>query len=291
MSENPGRRAAGDGDHTVVIRSLTREYRIHTESAEVAEALGFISTCPEMSDFSLLPADIVVTGSGDRFSVTLPDGRKINGSAMQLLAELHRYTVLVVEDEFPGAPLVHGASVVTTYGRLILLGVPGSGKSTLALHLLARGFDVEGDEHVVVREHDVVARPRTMRIKTGTLPLVPEFCEAIQRSPSLPYGEGLVYAVDPNIAGRPWRLAAGSVDHLFFVDANHLGTTSAEPLSRDMAFKRLLEDCFMPDSHASLAVARLRRLVTESHCWRLSLGNLDEAEWLIRNIDSRKRPA
>jgi hypothetical protein len=262
----------------VVVRSLTREYLIRTSSAELAQLVAFIDAQPEMAGARLIRVEIVAEPACEGFTLKLPTGEATAQSVFDAANQIHAAIFGGIQEEAIGAPLVHGASLVCNGHRLIVVGHKGSGKSTLALHLLARGFEVEGDEHVVLREHDVVARPRRMRVKPGSLPLVPGFAAAVLRSPTVydPITAGPIYAVDPSISGRPWRIAPGKADHLVFIEPNHGGRSELRASSRNETFGWLAEHCLLPNVEAAAASARIHRLALATPSWRLSLGDLEE---------------
>jgi hypothetical protein len=118
-----------------------------------------------------------------------------------------------------------------------------------------------------------------MHVRAGSLRFVPQLAEAVLASPALPDPLGtLVYAVDPAIAGRPWRIRPGQADHLVFQEPNHDGGSALAPLAPDAAFERLASDCLLPSTQRIAALTRLHRLVREALCWRLALGDLRAAE-------------
>jgi hypothetical protein len=267
-----------------IVRSITREYRIRTSSPEIAPFLAFIEARPEMQGSTLEPVEIAAEPLAEGFRVRLPTRETQDQTAVAAANRIHETILAGVQDEAPGAPLVHGASLVHEGRRVILVGRKGAGKSTLTLHLLARGFEVEGDEHVVLREGDLIARPRRMRIKPGSLPFVPEFTDAVLNSPAVPDAFGTtVYAVDPAISGRPWRVRAGRADHIVFLAPNHGRRSTLGAVPRDEAFRRFAADCLFPKDKL-VALTRLRRLAAEARTWGMLLGGLIEAEDHLRNL-------
>ena len=263
---------------TIVVRSLTREYHIQTSSPELTMLVRFIEAKPEIAESTLLPMTIAVTPASVGFEVDLPAGKIRVHSVPEAANHIHAAIFAGIQEEAVGAPLVHCASVVRHGQRMIVVGAKGAGKSTLTLHLLARGFAVEGDEHVILREDELVARPRRMRVKPGSLPLVPSLASAVLRSPKLTTPEGCVYALDPSVAGRPWRIAPGQADRLIFIEPNHGGPSRLSCLGTHDAFGLLAQHCLLPDTRQAAAAARLRRLAFEVPSYRLCLGDLEQAE-------------
>lgn len=275
---------------TIIVRSIGREYRIRTPSAEIAGFLAFIDARPEIAGPPLAPVEIAAEPVADGFRLTLPAGERLERSAVEAANAIHEATFSGVQEEAPGAPLVHGASLVMEGRRVLVVGEKGAGKSTLTLHLLSRGFEVEGDEHVVLRENDLIARPRRMRVKPGSLPFVPALAEAVLGSPMVqdPFA-GPVYAVDPAVAGRPWRIAPGRADLLVFLAPNHGGGSTMTPIGPEEAFRGLAEHCLLPSTGQGAASARLYRLAAATPAARLSVGDLGEAEAALRSHVTKKQ--
>lgn len=262
----------------VTVRTLRHEYRLVLPDDETARAFAFMAIAPEIAGPALEPIDLLVEPAYGLLRLTLPDGRLLEGGANHLMAALHGMIFNDVVDGEPGAPLVHGATIVGEHGRMVLVGSKATGKTTLTLHLVASGWRVEADEHLVIGADDVVARPRTLRVKPGSLTLVPSLAAAVLDGPSIHSWDGLpIYAVAPSIGGVPWRIERGRLDHLVFLDANHGGRSMMRPIGPDEAFRRLLAETLLPPAGVAGAAARLRMLAMSRPAWRLSVGDLDGA--------------
>jgi hypothetical protein len=212
------------------------------------------------------------------YRLALPASGVVEGTAFHLLDMIHRVVFTSFIEEVPGAPLLHAASVRVDGVPILLVGAKGSGKTTLVLHLMERGYGVEGDEHVAVRETDFVTRPRTLRVKASSSRFAPALARRIRRAPSIADWNGtLIYAVSPAIGGKPWRIAPMRAPQIVFLEPNHGGHTVAKPISVDRAFSRLLAHCLLPDAKGP-AAARLRRVAREAQAWEMSLGELEGAE-------------
>jgi energy-coupling factor transporter ATP-binding protein EcfA2 len=263
----------------IPVRTLTREFRLRTDCRRAARIFAYVDTRPEISGAVLEPVDLAVERDEGFYRLRLSDGRLVEGTAIYVLETVHRLILGQLGQEAPGAPLIHAACARVRDLPVLLVGAKGSGKTTLVLHLLARGYGVEGDEHVVVRGTDLVTRPRNLRVKQGSLTLVPTLASAIRRAPSVADWNGLpIYAVSPSIAGRPWRIGAMRARHLVFLEPNHGGHTVAKPISTDRAFALLMARCLLPDTGKAQAVARLRAVAREAQSWEMSLGDLAGAE-------------
>ena len=87
--------------------------------------------------------------------------------------------------------------------RLLLAGSTSAGKTTLALRLTQSGFEIEGDEHVLIDRAGVIARPRGCRVKTNALPLLPDMAKVTTAAPSYTdVFNGKIFNVDPWILAR-----------------------------------------------------------------------------------------
>ena len=219
------------------------------------------------------------------YRAVLPNGRLLEGDARTALDHMSRYVVTGVLDEDPHGVLLHGASIVAREGRILMLGRKASGKTTLALRLLAEGLAVECDEHISLREHDVIARPRRLRVKRGSLPFVPSLAERIVESPFVEdYDGNVVYSVDPSVGGSPWRIRPAPAAHFVFIEPNHGGRSVLAPIPQERAFELLLANAIMLGEDRLQFAVRLRRHVAGAKAWRLSLGDHDRAVARLQQI-------
>lgn len=240
---------------------------------------------PEIVGRELEVVDIPITILHGQLSMALPDGRMVEGSADHLLATLHGLIFADVLASEPGAPLVHGATVVVKGRRLLLVGNKTCGKTTLALHLAAEGYRVEGDEHLVIGPDRVIARPRTLRVKPGTLSLVSGLPTSVWDAPHIENWDGtLIRALRPDIAGQGWIIEAGSLDAIVLLAANHGGRSLAKPIPADWAFQDLMAQTVMPRTGIAAAAMRLRKLATVTPCFQLLLGDLAGAQWHLNAV-------
>jgi hypothetical protein len=271
----------------VPVRTLKHEFRLVLPDKAAADAFAFMAIRPEIVGRTLEAIDVPIARTHGFYTATLPGRRLLQGTAERLMGELHGIVLNDVLSSEPGAPLVHGATVLGSWGRALLIGAKGTGKTTLTLRLVAEGARIEGDEHAVATEveGEIIARPRTMRVKDGSLNLVPELAGLVRAGPAIINWDGSrIYAVDPSVAGHPWRIAAGPLDHLVFLDANHGGRSVMRPMDRERAFRQLMRDVVLPATGVAAAVARLRSLVRSAEAHLLELGDLSNAVWHLRHL-------
>lgn len=273
----------------IVCRTLRREYRLHPPSEEIAQLLRFVEAEPELQASPPLEVFDIPVRLRDGFLVaTLPSGEVVEGTPNHVVSAMHRIVLADLVEGEPGAPFLHGASVMIDGRRILLVGHKGSGKSTLALHLALAGREVEGDEHLVIRENAVVARPRTLRVKEGSLRLVAQLPDQVWRAPYLHNWDGsIIRSISPALGGQPWVIRAGKLDAAVFLVANHGGRSAARPISGKEAFGRLMSEVMLPRTGVATAAGRLRRVATEVPAYQLLLGDLATAEWHLSGIASQ----
>lgn len=259
--------------------------QIHCLDDESARHFAYVGAEPDISEPSERTIDVVIEKlHGGYYDFAPPfDGKP--GVKSHLLNRVHQILRDLMIEETAGCPVLHGASIVCNNRRFLIVASKGSGKTTLSLKCVAEGLNVEGDEHVAIRQIDILARPRKLRIKKGSLVHVTEFAEKIACCPSITDWEGnLIYSMAPETDRQCWRINAGSADFLLFLTQNHGGLTSIRRLPDVEAFTRLLEQTFLPASGKPAALARLHNLVRQTSCWELRLGSLSQAVWHLRQL-------
>ena len=234
----------------ICIRTLTHEFRVLTDCPQAARTLAYVETRPQILIPPPAVAELQVERAHGFYRLSLPKGGMVEGSALHLLDALHRFILALLEEEAPGAPLIHAGSICLEGVPMLLIGGKSSGKTTLALELLANGHVVEGDEHVIVRESDLIARPRTLRVKASSLTLVPGLADRIRQTPSVLDWESCpIYAVSPAIVGNKWEISPMHPRHIIFLEANHGGHTVAKPITTEEAFRGSFHVAFSPRWH------------------------------------------
>ena len=271
----------------VICRTLTREYRLACPSAEIAEALAFVGADPEIAGAALQPMVLAVAESRGFLRLELPGGPRLEGDAQHVMSALHGLFAQETMNAESDCCLVHCATIVhpeRPSARILVVGQAGAGKTTLTLKLLDAGYAVEGDEHYLVWARRAIARPRRLRVKGGSLALVPRLAAAIAASPRIAFWDGApLYAVDPAVAGRPWRIAEGRVEHIVFLEPNHGGLSHIKPIGAREGLRRLLSESVLPKGAVGPAAARLRGIVANARLHALLLGDLDRALWQVRH--------
>jgi hypothetical protein len=275
-------------DLTVGLRSVSSVVEIVCADRQLASTLRFIEALPKMSPPPQRRIRIDTVALDEPFYDLDGDYRGYPGTPSHLLNRCHRIARDLMLEEASGMPILHAATIVANGRRFLMIADKRAGKTTLSLKCLAEGLQVEGDEHVVVRSADVLVRPRTLRIKQGSISCVPELAQRIRACPRISDWTGeLIYSMPPETAETEWKIAPGQVDFLIFLSANHGGLTSTKRLSSRSAFERLLKQAYLPERARAGALARLHTLCTNSQLIEMRLGCLKTAISHLRHLSSQ----
>jgi len=243
-----------------------------------------METSAEIAGAQLEPVDVEIGLSDGFLTASLPNGAKPAGTSRHMVDALHELVLWDHLRTHGDWPIVHGATFIIGGKRLLIIGDKGQGKSTLALHLLLRGHRIEGDEHLSVGDGTVVVRPRTLRIKPGSLALL-NVPELLHGTPRIETWDGIpIYALDPSRFGKPWRIEEGPLDACVVIEANHGGRSVSRPITADTCFRALMAHGHFGTRNFVQLTVRLRRLATQTAAYSLRLGDLANAEWHLKNI-------
>jgi hypothetical protein len=170
--------------------------------------------------------------------------------------------------------------------RFLLIGDSGTGKTTLILHLAALGVAVEGDEIAVVMPGGIAALPRRFHVKSTSLTELPWLSPGSERQPFCESGPGsYVFAVSPRSLGYDWEIQHGSIDAVFYLEANHGGQPRLEELARYRMVELAMQQLRLPDARDRSWLAPLCAALNRATAHRLIVGRLDKtAELLIRKL-------
>ncbi len=285
MHRGPGQREPATSLEPVICRTLRREYRLIAPDAAAHRALEFLRIDPEVEGRPLEPFDLSMQRRHGFLATTMANGAPIAGTPRHIVGMLHWMLHWDVEQSHPASPMIHGATVIVDGKRLVVIGDKGAGKTTLVLSLLAAGHAVEGDEHLVLEPDAAIARPRTLRVKPGSLRIVPDLPAGIERTPTIDLWEGgYIHSVTPALFGRPWVIRPGRLDGIVFIAPNHGGRSVAARLTPDEAFRRLMATVIFPGRSILAETVRVRRLVAEAPAYELRLGDLTQAEFHLRML-------
>jgi hypothetical protein len=183
----------------------------------------------------------------------------------------------------PDRALLRAALGADCGRRFLLLGKPGAGLTALSVRLLYQGASIEGDAFVAIGEHDAIALPRRFVLRFGAGELLPEIADLLERLPARPDGAGAaIWAFDPADAGFDWTLRQGPVDMCVLIEPNHGGRSMLSALPHYEMARQIISRCSAPPAGGRAWLRSAVALADASACFRLQLGQLDDAVELLR---------
>lgn len=272
---------------SVVVRTLSHELHLRTDSPDVRAKLMFMNTEPLIPNRHLTRVSLDIEPVDAFFRICPPGLPPTEGSLETVAQAAYRLIATWWSEEINDAPVVHAATAVINGCRIAFVGDKHAGKTTLMLRLIQEGCAVQGDENLIVTSNGAIPTPRCLHVKESSLEVLPTLSERIRSLPFVTDWIGnLVYSCPPSFTGTEWTIVEGPIDALVILEPNFGGSSVLSPLGHERAFERVLENAFLPPTGKARAVARLRRLVVGCGCWRLQTGNLDQAIDRLRRLAS-----
>jgi hypothetical protein len=267
----------------IVVRTIKREMSIWAPDRRTGSILNYMKASPRIDGSPPQRLEFKVVPAHGFLRLSLGRGRFCEGSASHILSELHRLHFAYTRDEFPVSPMIHGGALSTDRGHIVFVGDKSVGKTTLLVYLASLGWPVTADEHVLIDGQMAIPRPRSLRVKAGTLPyLGPHASEIVRGSPWVADWEGSpIYAVEPTAFGQPWVIRRAPLSHLVIMRANHGGRSKIRKLNRDNAFRLLLPSVILPDARKAMALAWLKSAADTAQYWEFWNGRLEDSKDII----------
>ncbi len=270
----------------MIARTLQRRIVLRTEDAQVYSALRYLECAPEVAGDAPRELEIRIEPYRGYYRILEQEVAVCELlTAEDITNHLHRRLFGLAIEERPKDLLLHAASLRRNGRRLLMVGTEGAGKTTLTLRLMLGGYDIEGDENVFVDTNGVIARPRGMRVKEGTLAQLPQVADRIAQAPHMVDGNGRkIYNLDPRFLGGRWQIQPGTVDIILLLHANHGGASSIRPLSPITAGREIMAEIGFPTLGRGRAVAALAGLTGRARSFDVSLGESTQAVGLIDRV-------
>lgn len=274
---------------TVSVRTLRHEFVIRAPDRKTADTLRFMQARPRIPDEPAERIDIEVSRSCGFLSLSLPGYARHEGTAQSILNELHGFHFDLTRAEFPEAALIHGGCLTFEDGHTVVVGDKGAGKTTLLACLATEGWPVCGDEHVVLGSGGATPRPRSLRIKPGTLRYLPPHArETVLKAPFTVDWQGApIHAVEPFALSVDWVLRRRPIRNLVFLSGNHGGHSRLSRIGFDDAMARLLLNAILPQQGRARALGEVAAVARSARCWELRNGQLKETARHLYNAVHR----
>jgi hypothetical protein len=253
------------------VRLLACQFEIRLDGPPLADWLD--GRLPDAEqDFPLsVRARLTIREAGGEYEIRIDDDppQRVGGlrdAGEAVLALLNRRALAALA----GFTKVHAGCARWRGRRFLVVGAQRSGKSTLMARFLCEGAAVEGDELVVLREGRATAYPRRLGIRAASLALVPELAAVRPEA-------GAGFFLSPAALGRPWRIAPGPVDAIFFLEPDHGRPTRVEPCPRYLMVQRVMAQSEAPHDGRRRWIEDISTTVDRARCHTLYVGWLDGA--------------
>jgi hypothetical protein len=262
------------------IQLLWCALEIETDDEVVHDQLAYMDHAAEQSIEPTTTVHLRARKVGDAYHLER-DGTSLGtvDTAQEVFVAFFTTGYLAAFAAMPADAIVfHGVTIAAGHQRVLLIGPSGTGKSTVAAHLVANGVDVLGDEYAVLIDDELTALPRRFHLKPGSLPLLPELRDVLDRSPLIADSTGRwARSFDPADVGRPRVIAGGHLRAVVEVVPNHGGATTLETTTQVETAARLMAQTFVPAGPPGPWIDRLCRALRDTTTHRLVLGDLDAA--------------
>lgn len=199
-----------------------------------------------------------------------------------LFSRLHEYALRHYADHIR----IHAASGFASEGLVLLVGEKEAGKTTTAMHLLLEGFEIVGDEMVLLRHGEAITFPRPFYLRHGALALLPAFGDTSTAPFVNSEVGGKLIAVDPQKLGRRWRIRPAPVRAIAFLEPNHGGTSSFKACSKVEMVRRVLTQASPPASGRADWVSDFCSTINQAEAVIARMGDLPSATALFRRLMS-----
>lgn len=202
---------------------------------------------------------------------------------------LKAYLVVRALQACTGLCAVHAGALVRSGRCLLMPGPSGHGKSTLTAALAANGFDLLGDDTIVLVKGDLSARavPIGICVKNGSWDLLRPFYPKLDALPVHHRADGkIIRYLRPDAEGlsrtqgRSWP-----VRWMVFPKYADGAETRLTPISQAEALRRMMDGfCPIYDRLERKEIAELVTWIEDVDCYELSLSKLDRAIALLREL-------
>lgn len=266
-------------ERQVAARTLDRQFTLQTPDLGVFEAVRFLDCTPDIAGPPPHQVTIAIEPYRSYYRI-VENGAVIKEvfDAQAVVGYLHAHLFRCSIEDRPRAALLHAACLRRGDCRLLLVGPKGTGKTTLSLRLIQSGYEIEGDEHVLLDRAGVIARPRGCRVRATALQVLASMADVIAAAPS--YADdasGIIFNVDPRTLGSTWRIEQGQVDIVILLHPNHGGHSSIRSLPPSAAVQLLIPEIGLREGGHGSSIAALVALTTRAKAFDLSLGEHAEA--------------
>lgn len=284
MPEQDARRRIADLKHRIAFQILACTFEIRTDSVELVESLRYLVQQAEQDYPVSQHHTYAVYRDDDRIAIAENmepcDFELANASILEnLFKRVHNKAF----EALPNHVRIHAASGFLGDRFFIFSGDKYAGKSTLTLKLLHEGFDMLGDELVMLNHEEAVTFPRKMYVRRSCLDLLPEF-RAL--SESLPFvsnaTEPHMIAFDPLDVGKRWDIRPSPLGVVIYIESNHGGRSRLVRCGKLDMVQKIILQCTPPIAPSNEWVGAVTAAVNRADTFVLEFGDLESAVKALR---------
>jgi len=287
MSAGSAREGARPLTRSRSIRILSTQFTITSNRPELIERLPYVAQCADQDlplkehcDISVMwdDGEYLISGGGAPDECEL----SLEIAFSNLFSRLHDHSMLHYADH----TRIHAASGFGPRGLVLLVGEKTAGKSTLATHLLLEGFEMVGDELVLLKDGEAITFPRNFYLRTGFADLLPKLAHPALANPPFVSSEaaGKLIAVDPKTLGYPWSIRPAAVQALVVLQPNHGRPTQLQPCSKVEMVRQVLPQSSPPSSGRRDWLADMCKTIDGADTVVAQMGDLSSATPLFKRL-------
>ena len=258
-----------ESDDPALVRSVTSLYDACVATGSARHRFGLRHA--DRTD----PSRLTLSRDGSVVLENVPPGLAV----ARLVWEVNRGVV----EESTGHVLLHAAAAEREGSVVLLAGPSRAGKSTLVAALVRAELRYVTDETVAIdpASAGIVPYPKPIGLERGSWPLLPD----LRPDAEAGGGEPEQWLVPPRSIRADAVAPSGGVASLVLFPAHRPGhPTKAQPIARAEAAVALAEHSFNFRSFGPGALDVIARVLRTSRCFRLEVGDLDDACRLVLDL-------
>lgn len=178
----------------------------------------------------------------------------------------------------PAFTKVHAGCASWQGRRLLAVGPPEAGKTTLMTRLAHEGFDVHGDELVLVSGATALPYPRRFGVRAATVGLIPQLAARRPGAPAAPL------VTDPADLGFEWTIEPGPVTAIFYLEPDHGRASRVAPCPKYLMAHQVMGQSTGPAGGTRPWIRDVCDMVDSAATYTLVLGDLDGAVTAVTRV-------
>jgi hypothetical protein len=279
LSDQTAQRRPDHLTHQVTCHILACNFDLRTNSEEVFESFRYIVQRSEQ-DFPVSRHHHYSVTHDERGYLLVEDGTVLTQELARfiILENLSKRMHQHAFEALPAYSRIHAASGFAGDRFFIVCGEKYAGKSTLSLRLLYEGFQMVGDELVMLHKTKAVTFPRKMYIRHDCVDLVPAFQSLADSLPFVSNAhDDKIFAFDPLLISRPWRIRPAPIATFIYIEPNHGGRSRLRSCGKLEMVQRILMQANAPITPSPNWIGEITSAIDMADTYILELGDLESA--------------